>query len=106
MPTASQVPGTLNFRFPRGDEYRAVVSLPALNLTGYTLTAEVFSLGSGAVLATIVPVFTTPPHEVTFVFTASITGALLPGDYGIRVKWITAAGKPRRFLAGFVGVLP
>jgi hypothetical protein len=105
MPNAAQESGVLNIcPLRRGDEYRRVVTLPGLDLTGYTLTLEVFSLTSRAVKLTVTPVFSTPPHAVTVSFSEAQTGSLLPGNYGLRMVFVSPAGVTRTFLEGVMEV--
>jgi len=107
MPNAPQESGVLNIcPLRRGDEYRRVVTLPGLDLTGYTLTVEVFSLTSRAVKLTITPVFSTPPHAITVSITEAQTGSLLPGNYGLRAIWVSPSGMTRTFLEGVMEVTP
>jgi len=107
MPNAPQESGILNIcPLRRGDEYRRVVTFPGLDLTGYALTLEVFSLTNRAVKLTVNPVLSTPPHSVTVSFTESQTGSLLPGNYGLRMIFVSPAGVTRTILEGVVEVNP
>lgn len=106
MPTAAQTPGTLNLAFRRGDEFRRIVTTPGLDLTGYTLSGEIYSLLSREVKFQFTLAFSTPPHAVAIVLTEAQTGTLQAGNYGFRAIWIATGSITRTFLEGVVEVTP
>ena len=85
--------------FRRGDEYRRVLTVN-LNLTGYTLTWEIFGLRDDAVKLSGSLSFTTPPNAVGLVITEAQTGTLAVGTYGWRAIWIATGSIQRTFLEG------
>ncbi|CAB4184770.1 hypothetical protein UFOVP1124_36 [uncultured Caudovirales phage] len=104
MPTATQSAGSLNLAFRRGDEFRRVVTLPGLDLTGYALSAEIYSLTSSTIVLTVSLTFSTPPHAVSIVLSEAQTGLLQAGNYGFRAIWIATGSIQRTFLEGVVEV--
>ena len=97
MSDAQQTPGILQIGFRRGDEYRRTFTVN-LDLTGYTLTWEIFTLRGGTVKLTGSLTFTTPPHSVALTITEAQTGTLLPGTYGFRAIWVATGTITRTFL--------
>ena len=54
--TYTQLPGTMNHAFKRGNDFAALIGFDGTTLVGYTVTASVTSLVTGA---TVVPFTTT-----------------------------------------------
>jgi hypothetical protein len=99
MADASQTPGAVDLGFRRGDEFRRVLTVN-INLTGYTLTWEIFGLRDDGVKLSGSLSFTTPPNAVSLVISEAQTGTLLPGTYGFRAVWIATGSIQRTFLQG------
>ena len=96
---ASQTPGIVFLGFRRGDEFRRTLTVN-LNLTGYTLTWEIYGLRDDTVRLSGSLSFSTPPHAVALVISEEQTGTLLPGTYGFRAIWIATGSIKRTFLEG------
>jgi len=94
-------PTLLGFR--RGDEFRRTFTL-SINLTGYTLTFEIFGLRDDVVKLQGSLSFTTAPYAVGMVLTEAQTGTLLPGTYGWRAIWVATGSIQRTFLEGLCEV--
>lgn len=89
--------------FRRGDEYRRVLTID-INLTGYTLTWEIFGLRDDAVKLSGSLSFTTPPNAVGLVISEEQTASLLPGTYGFRAIWVATGSIRRTFIEHFCEV--
>jgi hypothetical protein len=104
MPSYDQTPGTLNLSFNRADDFSALIDL-SISIVGYTLTATVTSLVTGA---DVVPFTVTIPSaangQVNIALTDTQTAALARGTYGWNMKW-TENAATRTALTGFVEVL-
>ena len=103
MADASQRSTGVLVGFRRGDEYRRVLSID-IDLTGYTLTWEIFGLRDDAVKLSGSLSFTTPPHAVGMVITEEQTGSLLPGTYGFRAIWVATGSIRRTFIEDYCEV--
>ena len=99
MADASQTPGAVDLGFRRGDEFRRVLTVN-LNLTGYTLTWEIYGLRDDGVKLSGSLSFSTPPSAVALVITEAQTGTLPPGTYGFRAVWVATGSIQRTFLEG------
>ena len=99
MADARQDPGAVNIGFRRGDEFRRTLTVN-LNLTGYTLTWEIYGLRDDTVKLSGSLSFSTPPHAVALVMSEAQTGGLVPGTYGFRAVWIATGSIQRTFLQG------
>ena len=97
MSDAQDKPGVLQIGFRAGDEYRRTLTVN-LDLTGYTLSWEIFTLRGGTVKLSGSLSFTTPPHAVGLVISEAQTATLLPGTYGFRAKWVATGTVTRTFL--------
>ena len=103
MADASQTPGAVDIGFRRGDEFRRTLTVN-LNLTGYTLTFEIYGLRDDAVKLNGDLSFTTAPYAVGMVLSEAQTGTLLPGTYGWRAIWVATGSIQRTFLEGLCEV--
>lgn len=103
MADASQTPGAVNIGFRRGDEFRRTLTVN-IDLTGYTLTWEIYGLRDDAVKLSGSLSFTTPPHAVGLVVSETQSGSLVPGTYGFRAVWIATGSIQRTFLEGLCEV--
>jgi hypothetical protein len=97
MSDAQQTAGILQIGFRRGDEYRRTFTVN-LDLTGYTLTWEIYTLRGDTVKLSGSLSFTTPPSSVGLTITEAQTATLLPGTYGFRAKWVATGTITRTFL--------
>lgn len=100
---ASQTPGIVFLGFRRGDEFRRTLTVN-VNLTGYTLTLEVYGLRDDVVKLSGSLSFTTAPYAVGLVLSEAQTGTLLPGTYGWRAIWVATGSIQRTFLEGLCEV--
>lgn len=113
MAVFSQIPGDLDLRIVRGDEVTFSAVFAAVDLTGYTVTAAVYS-GFGAT-ATDTPV-ATPTVTVTMATVNSVTSstvqvsltetqtlAISPtGSSRWFLRWVSPGGVTRTVLSGNV----
>lgn len=103
--TYTQLPGAMNHAFKRGNDFAAVIDFDPLSLVGYTVTASVTSLVTGA---TVVPFTTTvvdaAAGQVNVSLTDTQTAALPAGTYGWRLDWTAPGGVERTALQGVVEV--
>jgi hypothetical protein len=113
MAVFSQIPGDLDLRIVRGDEVTFSAVFAATNLTGFTVTAAVYS-GFGAT-ATDTPV-ATPTVTVTMAtvnnvtsstvqisMTETQTAAISPtGSNRWFLRWVSPGGVTRTVLSGTV----
>lgn len=103
MADASQTPGIVFLGFRRGDEFRRTLTIN-VNLTGYTLTFEVYGLRDDVVKLSGSLSFTSAPYAVGLVLSEAQTGTLLPGTYGWRAIWVATGSIQRTFLEGLCEV--
>ena len=100
---ASQTPGIVFLGFRRGDEFRRTLTVN-VNLTGYTLTFEIYGLRDDVVKLSGSLSFTAAPYAVALVLSEAQTGTLLPGTYGWRAIWVDTGSIQRTFLEGLCEV--
>ena len=104
--TYSQLPGTMNHAFKRGNDFATVIDFDGIaTLSGYTVTASVTSLVTGAA---VVP-FTTSiadasAGQVGISLTDTQTAALAAGTYGWQLDWTAPGSVQRTALSGTVEV--
>ena len=103
--TYSQLPGTMNLAFKRANDFATLVDFDGTTLVGYTVTASVTSLVTGA---TVVP-FTTAvtdasAGQVNISLTDTQTAALPAGTYGWQLDWVAPGSIQRTALSGTVEV--
>jgi hypothetical protein len=104
MPSYDQTPGTLNLSFARGDDTSVLVDF-SIAMSGYTVTADITSLVSGAVVQPLtVSIVSATAGQVNVSLTDAQTLALARGTYGWRMSW-TENNATRTALTGFVEVL-
>jgi hypothetical protein len=104
MPSYDQTPGELNLSFMRGDDFSTLVDF-SITMTGYTVTASLYSLVSGAeVQAFTVTAANASAGQYNISLTDTQTAALARGTYGWRMTW-TENAATRTALTGFVEVL-
>jgi hypothetical protein len=105
MSSYDQAPGTLNLSFKRADDFSALIDFSPITMTGYTVTAGITSLVSGAEVQPLTVSFVSATAgQVNVSLTDAQTAALARGTYGWSLKW-TESTTTRTALAGFVEVL-
>lgn len=104
MATASQLPGHLAVAFRAGDEYSTLVDF-SINTTGYSWSAEVYSVVTHEVLQNpTVTVVSAANGQVNLSWTEAETADLAPGTYGCRVIWVAPGSSQRTALEGMLEV--
>jgi hypothetical protein len=104
MPSYDQTPGTLNLSFVRSDDFSTLIDF-SITMTGYQVTASMYSLVSGAdVQAFTVTATNAANGQYNISLTDTQTAALARGTYGWRMTW-TENAATRTALTGFVEVL-
>jgi len=103
--TYSQLPGTMNLSFKRANDFGTLIDFDGTTLVGYTVTASMTSLVTGA---TVVP-FTTSvtdaaAGQVNISLTDTQTAALPAGTYGWQLDWTAPGSVQRTALSGTVEV--
>jgi len=103
--TYNQLPGTMNLAFRRSNDFATLIDFDGTTLVGYTVTASVKSLVTGA---TVVP-FTTSitdasAGQVNIALTDTQTAALAAGTYGWQLDWVAPGSVQRTALSGTVEV--
>jgi hypothetical protein len=105
MPSYDQTPGVLNLSFVRGDDVSTLIDFSPITMTGYQVTASMYSLVSGAdVQAFTVTAANAANGQFNISLTDTQTAALARGTYGWRMTW-TENAATRTALTGFVEVL-
>lgn len=104
MATYEQNPGTLGLAFRRGDTVSTEIDFSPISLDGYTMTATVSSLVSGAtVVAMTTEVTNAADGKVNVSMTDEQTASLPVGTYQWEMTG-DAAGTRRTYLTGYVEV--
>lgn len=104
MPSYDQTPGTLNLAFNAGDDFAALVDF-SIDMTGYSVSAAITSLVTGAVVMPLSTAFLSASDgRVNVSLTDSQTASLPRGTYGWEISW-TINGVTRTALAGCVEVI-
>lgn len=102
MATFSQIPGTLNLEFVRGDTVSVSIDFDE-NLTNYSVSASLISAASGAAISAISASVTSGVNGVVTVqMTSAETLALAAGTYLWELTWESPAGVVRKALSGHV----
>jgi VCBS repeat-containing protein len=105
MSTYSQLPGTMNLAFKRAGDFATLIDFDGTTLVGYTVTATVTSLVTGA---SVVPFTTTVTDasagQVNVALTGTQTAALPTGTYGWQLDWTAPGSVQRTALSGTVEV--
>jgi len=103
--TVSQLPGQMNLAFKRANDFSSLIDFDGTTLVGYTVTASVTSLVTGA---TVVPFTTTVSDasagQVNIALTDTQTAALPAGTYGWQLDWTAPGSVQRTALSGTVEV--
>jgi hypothetical protein len=100
MATVSQLPGVLNISLVRGDEFSTLVDFDVA-LTGYTFSAQVYSVLTGETLATpTVTAVNLATGQVNVSLQESQTASMRAGTYGWRLVWVAPGSAQRTALEG------
>ena len=103
MPSYDQTPGALNLAFNRADDFSVLVDM-SITLTGYTVTAGITSLVTGAEVQPLtVAIVSATAGTVNLSLSDTQTLAMSRGTYGWQMKW-TEGQATRTALTGFVEV--
>jgi hypothetical protein len=107
MPAYSQTPGELGIACVRGDEVNFSIQFADIDLTGYTLTAAVYT-GAGNTMTVV----TTPVVAVTSDGTDSTVAVSLTETMTMAIspitatrwylRWVSPGGVTRTILSGVV----
>lgn len=104
MPTYDQLPATLNFRWTVGDDFAALLDFD-ISLVGYTATASVYSVITGAIVATFTTTITdAAAGKINVALSDSQTAAIGPGTFRWGLEW-TAGAVTRTAMEGFVDAI-
>lgn len=105
MAIAPQTPGELSVSLCRGDDYSTLVDL-SISIVGYTWSAAIYSLNTGATLATpTITVVSAAAGTFTVAITDTQAAALPPGTLGLRIDWVAPGGFNRRAFDGVCEVI-
>ena len=103
--TYSQLPGTMNLAFKRTNDFATLVDFNGTTLVGYTVSANVTSLVTGAA---VIPFTTTladaAAGQVDIALTDTQTASLPAGTYGWQLDWTAPGSVQRTALSGTVEV--
>lgn len=103
--TYSVLPGVMNLAFKRSNDFSTLIDFDGTTLVGYTVTASVTSLVTGAA---VVPFTTTVSDasagQVNIALTDTQTAALPAGTYGWQLDWTAPGSVQRTALSGTVEV--
>lgn len=105
MAQVPQMPGRLDIGpFIRGDEYGTTIDV-SINLTGYTLSAKVYSLLTGETLVTpTLTAISLASGQVNVGLSDVQTDSLPQGTYGFRLEWVAPGSAKRTALGGMCEV--
>ena len=105
MPSYEQLPGRLNLAFRAGDDFATLIDFDPITMTGYTVTANVYSYVSGATVADFTTTLTNAAAgQVNIALTDTQTASIPAGTYAWRLQWSDAGGSQKTALTGFVEV--
>lgn len=105
MPSYEQLPGRLNLAFRAGDDFATLIDFDPITMTGYTVTAAVYSYVSGATVADFTTTLSNAAAgRVNIALTDTQTAAIPAGTYAWRLQWTDAGGAQRTALTGFAEV--
>jgi hypothetical protein len=102
----NQLPGKLNIAFNRGDEVGLLFDFD-INTTGYSWSAEVYSLLDNSVVASpAVTVVDAAAGKINMAMTEGQSLSLAAGSYGISISCTAPGSVSRRMIEGLLEVLP
>ena len=103
--TYTQLPGPMNLAFKRANDFSTLIDFNGTTLVGYTVTATVTSLVTGAsVVSFATSVTDDAAGQVNVSLTDTQTSALAAGTYGWRLDWTAPGSVQRTALQGTVEV--
>jgi hypothetical protein len=102
MATYSQLPGSMNLAFRRGNDFATLITFDGVELVGYAVSATLTSLVTGGSVATFATSVGT--GEVNLSLTDTQTASLGVGTYGWRLDWTAPGDVKRTALTGVVEV--
>ena len=107
MGTYTNLPGVLNIEVRRGDELGLTPDFN-IDLTGYTVSAAVYSCVTNATAGTMSASLTTTGADgkVSLAMTEAQTAALPQGTYRWALSWIAPGSVGRMALTGALEVKP
>jgi hypothetical protein len=103
MATFSQLPGTLNLAWKKGDRFATALDFD-LDLTGYTVTSSIVSLVTGSDVVSFNVNVTNPGAGQVTIDLTETQSALPVGTYGWELHWGSDAHPFRTPVAGIVEV--
>lgn len=102
--TYSQLPGTMNLAFRRGDEFGSTIDFD-ISMVGYAVSAAITSTVTGQDIRSITATVTNEAAGVVaLAMTEAETGGLAAGTYGWRLEWVAPGDVKRTALTGFAEV--
>lgn len=105
MATYNQLPGKLNVAFNKADEFGALLDLN-IATTGYSWTAELYSLVDGTVLLNpTVTDYDASLGKINLSLSESQSSSLASGSYGLRLTWVAPGSVQRRAVEGICEVV-
>lgn len=107
MATYTNLPGVLNIEVRRGDELGLTPDFN-VSLSGYTVSATVYSVVTGDTAGTMSASLTTDGSDgkVSLAMTETETAALAQGTYRWALTWIAPGSVARMALTGALEVKP
>lgn len=102
--TFELLPGELNLAFRAGDQLDVSLDFD-IDMTGYSVSANIASLVDGATIASVSATVTNASSGiVTIGMTETATAALKPGTYRWRLIWTATGNVVRTAVSGIVEV--
>ena len=103
MALYEQLPGSLSLSIVSGDQFSTVVDF-SINMSGYSVSSEIYSLVDGAVTAMTTAFVSEALGTVSIGMTEGETGDLSVGTYGWRLQWLAPGSVTRTALTGLLEV--
>ena len=104
MALYEQLPGSLSLSIVSGDQFATVVDF-SINMSGYSVSSEIFSLVDGATVVAMSTAFVSEAlGTVNISMTEAETGDLSVGTYGWRLQWVAPGSVTRTALTGLLEV--
>ena len=104
MALYEQLPGSLSLSIVSGDQFATVVDF-SINMSGYSVSSEIFSLVDGATVVAMSTAFVSEAlGTVSIGMTEAETGDLSVGTYGWRLQWLAPGSVTRTALTGLLEV--
>lgn len=104
MAIYEQLPGSLSLSIVKSDEFATVVDF-SINMSGYTVSSEIYSLVDGVTVTAMTTTFENAAlGTVNIGMTEAETGDLSVGTYGWRLQWLAPGSVTRTALTGLLEV--